>query len=102
MQQLVQPGRQSEWKEGGLYMTVLDFLPAFRTRRGKLDVRRLGATPQIGKSAEALYRWFRHDDLLDLDNARALILVAGAEDNVKLLADSNRRPPTLDELIKFV
>jgi hypothetical protein len=100
MQQAAQPGRQDEWKEGGLYMTVLGFLPDFRTKRGKLDVRRLGS--RIGKSAEAIYRWFRRDDLLDLDNARALITVASSEENVAALAQLNRRPPTLDDLIKFV
>lgn len=100
MQQVEQPGRQDEWKPDGLYMTVLGFLPAFRTRRGKLDVRLLGK--EIGKSTEALYRWFRKDDLLALDNARALIAIAERDENRRHLQAQNRRPPTLDDLIRFV
>lgn len=100
MSQLAQPGRQDEWKEGGLYRTVLDFLPTFRTKRGKLDVRGLGV--RIGKSSEAIYRWFRQDDLLDMDNARALVELAGEAENVALLATQNRQPPTLNDLIRFV
>ena len=100
MQEPAQTGRQDEWKEGGLYKTVLGFLPEYRTRRGKLDVRRLGG--EIKRSPEAIYRWFRKDDLLDMDNARELIRIAGGDENVRLLAESNRRPPALDELIRFV
>lgn len=95
-------GRMPEWREDGLYMTVLRFLPAYRTRRGRLDVRRLGVNPLIGKSPEAIYRWFRKDDLLDANNARALIRVSQEADNVSMLIAEGTEPPTLADLFQFV
>lgn len=96
-----QPGRQDEWKEGGLYMTVLGFLPAYRTKRNKLDVRRLGNHPDFDRSPEAIYKMFRQDRLKRA-NANALIAIAAAADNAELLRQAGRQPPTLIDFVNFL
>jgi hypothetical protein len=86
--------------ETGLYATVTKYLPAYRTKRGKLDVPRL--SDELGKSEEAIYRWFRQDDLLRVGNARDIIRLANGDDNLIALAAATQKPPTLDDLIHFV
>lgn len=96
------PGRMPEWRPDGLYMTVLRFLPAYRTRRDRLDVRKLGKQAEISRSPEAIYKWFRKDDLFDANNARALIDVANQPENAALLAAEGVEMPTLTDLFRFV
>ena len=95
-------GRMPEWKPDGLYMTVLRFLPAYRTARDRLDVRALGKQPEIQRSPEAIYKWFRADDLFDANNGRALVAVANQPANAALLAAEGIKPPTLADLLQFI
>ena len=93
--------RTEEWAPDGLYMTLLGFLPHYRTRRGKLDVRRLGDDLDPGKSPEAIWKWLRKDKFLG-DNARAVIRLAATPENRDMLIQDGRQPPTMADFIDFV
>ncbi len=89
----------SAWPADGLHAKLCEILPTYRTRRGALDVPRLGR--ELCKSEEAIYRWFRANNLKSSYNARDIIELANTPDNLDALVTNGGRPPRLEDLIRF-
>lgn len=89
------------WMYGALYSTFCDVFPDYRTKRGFFDVKRFMDEPEIRKSHEAVYKWFRSAKLTPA-NANAVINLANTAPNVAALALVGRVPPTIDDFKQFV
>jgi hypothetical protein len=95
------PGRQAPWTTDGLHAKFCEMFPGMRTARGSLDVNAL--RPGLkNRTREAIYKWFRHDKLPNLDVAREVVRFAAQPENTAALARLDRTPPTLTELLPFV
>lgn len=87
------PGRPA-WASGPLYTKMCELFPDHRTPLGVLDIQKLKA--QLGKSHEAIYKWFRTGKLSP-DNARAIVSIKTGEPLDSIDIDH----PTFRVLAKF-
>lgn len=92
------PGRP-DWAAGPLYALMLDIFPTYRTKLGVLDVLRM--RNELSRSHEAIYKWLRQGKVTG-DNARRLIGLASAEENLAALKEAGRKPPTMEDFLPFL
>lgn len=90
-------------KDGALYKALTGFLPTFTkdpfSAEPDLNVQRLKEA--TGKSHEAIYKWLRSSKLTPT-NAKLLVDLANSEENTRVLAALQRKPPTFRDFDAFV
>lgn len=89
----------ADWKTKSLYVTLVDYLPAF-VEDGTIDVQRLRVALAPERSHEAVYKWFRKG-VLKPENARDLCTVAASPANAAALKAAGRKPPTLHDFLSL-
>lgn len=98
----------ADWKTKPLYVTLVEYLPAFVTTTARpgqdadrsIDVQKLRLALSPQRSHEAVYKWFRKGTLKP-ENARDLCIVAASEENAAALAALGKTPPTLSDMLNL-
>lgn len=89
--------------DGPLYKMLIQVLPIFVrdpfSATPSLNVQEL--RDAVGKSHEAVYKWLRKSRLTP-DNAKHLVNLANRPENLQVLANMRRTPPTIRDFDKFV